>query len=392
MSALSVPEPELKAAEAEASHHPAAPDASAAAASAKHGLELPWVEKYRPRVLADVAGNSAVVDRLKAIEADGNVPHMMLSGLPGIGKTTSVLCLARSLLGAQYKNAVLELNASDERGIDVVRSKIKQFASKAVTLPPGQHKIVILDEADSMTAGAQQALRRTMELYSGSTRFCFACNQSNKIIDPIQSRCAILRFTKLSDENILERLLQICEAEDVSVLSSSASSPFFVFSWKIANSCHSVGAMDQVKYTHEGLGALLFTADGDMRQAVNSLQSTWAGFGFVTPENVFKVVDQPHPKVATEILHACIQGQLDLAVEILDEVWTEGYSALDIITTLFRVTKTLPNVPDQVKLDFVREIGLTHMRILEGVATRVQLGGLLARLTKYSLPPDAFRI
>ena len=169
--------------------------------------------------------------------------------MPGIGKTTSIHCLAHQMLGDAYKEGVLELNASDERyalpfismnthsqkkksGIDVVRGKIKAFAQKKVTLPPGRHKIVILDEADrygsdafknvpsqhlrfSMTPGAQQALRRTMEIFSNTTRFCLACNMSNKIIEPIQSRCAILRYAKLRDQEILKRLLEICEMEKV---------------------------------------------------------------------------------------------------------------------------------------------------------------------------------
>ena len=146
-------------------------------------------------------GNVDTIDRLKVIARDGNCPHIIISGLPGIGKTTSILALAHALLGDAYKEGVLELNASDERcvrlingpdarsGIDVVRNRIKDFAKKKVTLPSGRHKIVILDEADSMTPGAQQALRRTMEIYSNTTRFALACNQSNKIIEPIQSRC-----------------------------------------------------------------------------------------------------------------------------------------------------------------------------------------------------------
>ena len=208
-----------------------------ASSSKGSGYQLPWVEKYRPRRLADVVGNAATIERLRVIEENGNCPHLLVSGLPGIGKTTAVHCLASALLGDAYKEAVLELNASDDRGIDVVRNKIKAFAQKKVSLPAGRHKLIILDEADSMTPGAQQALRRTMEIYANTTRFCFACNQSNKIIEPLQSRCAILRFGRLADDELLQRLVEICRAE-------------------------------KVEYTDEGLAAVVFTAEGDMRQAV----------------------------------------------------------------------------------------------------------------------------
>ncbi|KAF4314039.1 Replication factor C subunit 4 [Botryosphaeria dothidea] len=325
------------------------------------GYELPWVEKYRPVFLDDIVGNTETIERLKIIAKDGNMPHVIISGMPGIGKTTSVLCLARQLLGDAYKEAVLELNASDERGIDVVRNRIKGFAQKKVTLPPGRQKIVILDEADSMTSGAQQALRRTMEIYSSTTRFAFACNQSNKIIEPLQSRCAILRYSRLTDAQLVKRLMQICEAE-------------------------------QVEYSEDGLAALVFSAEGDMRQAINNLQSTHAGFGFVNGDNVFKVVDSPHPIKVQAMIKACHEQKVDVALDTLRELWDLGYSCHDIISTMFKVTKTIPTLSEHAKLEFIKEIGFTHMRILEGVQTFLQLSGCVARLCKINMKPSLFAI
>ncbi|KAH9721787.1 Replication factor C subunit 2 [Citrus sinensis] len=187
----------------------------ASSSSSSSAYDIPWVEKYRPTKVCDIVGNLDAVARLGIIARDGNMPNLILAGPPGTGKTTSILALAHELLGPNYREAVMELNASDDRGIDVVRNKIKMFAQKKVTLPPGKHKVVVLDEADSMTAGAQQALRRTMEIYSNSTRFALACNISSKIIEPIQSRCAIVRFSRLSDEEILSRLMVVVQEEKV---------------------------------------------------------------------------------------------------------------------------------------------------------------------------------
>ncbi|KAI8903179.1 replication factor C subunit 4 [Gorgonomyces haynaldii] len=264
------------------------------------------------------------------------MPNLIITGPPGIGKTTSIMCLAHEMLGDQYKEAVLELNASDDR------NRIKMFAQKKVTLAPGQHKIIILDEADSMTSGAQQALRRTMEIYSSTTRFCLACNLSSKIIEPIQSRCAILRYTRLSDTELLKRL---------------------------------------VNYTPEGLEAIVFTAEGDMRQAVNNLQSTHAGFGTVTPLNVFKVCDQPHPAQIQQMIQFCVQGDPTSALTILETVYSSGFSAVDIVSTIFKVTKTF-EMPEIKKMDFIKEIGLSHMTMLEGCTSLLQLSGLTVRLCR----------
>lgn len=175
----------------------------------------------------------------------------------------------------------------------------------------------------SMTPGAQQALRRTMEIYANTTRFALACNQSNKIIEAIQSRCAILRYSRLTDQQLLTRLLQICEAENVS-------------------------------HTEDGLAALIFSSEGDMRQAINNLQSTVAGFGLVNGENVFKVCDQPHPIAVQTMLRNCNKGNVEEALETLRELWGKGYSAVDIIGTMFRVVKTLDSLSEYIKLEFIK--------------------------------------
>lgn len=269
-------------------------------------------------------------------------------GPPGVGKTTTILCLARILLGPHFKEGVLELNASSERGIDVVRNKIKMFAQQKVTLPRGRHKIVILDEADSMTEGAQQALRRTMEIYSNTTRFALACNTSEKIIEPIQSRCAMLRFSKLSDAQLLAKLIEVCQHENVA-------------------------------YVEDGLEAIVFTAQGDMRQALNNLQSTWNGYGHVNGENVFKVCDEPHPMLIQDMLQHCAQADVHKAYKIIAKLWRLGYAAEDIIGNIFRVCRQI-DINERLKLLFIREIGETHMKIVDGLNSLLQMTGLLARL------------
>jgi replication factor C subunit 2/4 len=311
--------------------------------------DIPWVEKYRPKNINQVIGNVEIIQRLGVIAKEGNMPNILLGGLPGTGKTSSILCVARALLADQYKDAVLELNASDERGIDVVRDDIKTFAKKKIMLPPGCHKIIILDEADHMTGSAQQALRRIMEVYSETTRFALACNSIDSIIEPIQSRCAVLRFRRLSNEQIKKRLCEVLTLENA-------------------------------QYDDAGLDAVIFTADGDMRQALNNSQSTVCGFGVLNADNVYRVCDMPQPHQIKVILEECIQGNNRAAQEALKKLIDSGFSSIDIVTTFFKVVKNYNELEETLQLGLVKIIGTSHIGILNGQDSYLQLSAMIARL------------
>lgn len=324
---------------------------------------MPWLEKYRPRTLKNVVGNTETLARLLSLAKHGNVPNMVIAGPPGTGKTTSIHCLAHDMLGDKlYSTAVLELNASDSRGIDVVRNKIKMFAQQKINLPPGKHKIIILDEADNMTKQAQQALRRTMEIYSGTTRFALACNISSRIIEPIQSRCVMLRYTRINNMEITKRLKYIMDTEEVT------------------------------NWTSDGLDAILFVSEGDMRNAINTLQSAYMGFGEVTQHAVNQICDQPSPKMTKQILDACKEGDIETACLRLDQVLADGYSALDFISTTFRVLKHYKNASEDLKLNWVKSVAFCHMRINEGLGSNVQLSALLAEMCLKSLGADTLML
>jgi replication factor C small subunit len=307
-----------------------------------------WTEKYRPKKLEDVIGQKHVTERLRAYAESRNMPHLLLTGPAGTGKTTCSLALARDLFGDQWKGNFIELNASDERGIDVVRGKIKEFARTA-PLGDADFKIIFMDEADALTSDAQAALRRTMEKYSRICRFILSCNYSSKIIDPIQSRCAVFRFRPLTGDDVREFLGKIIANEGVSI-------------------------------EEDALESLIHVARGDMRKAVNSLQVAASLGKPIDVDAVYQTTGMADPERVRSMLETALSGSFGRPRDMLDEIMiTYGLSGQDIIRQIHASFFEL-SISDSEKVRLMDKTGEVEFRIVEGSNERIQLEALLAYL------------
>ncbi|CAD7767977.1 Replication factor C small subunit [Candidatus Methanoperedenaceae archaeon GB50] len=308
--------------------------------------EVIWIEKYRPHRLEDVVGQDEVIRRLRSYVRSGNLPHLLFSGPPGVGKTASAVSVARELFGEEWHNNFIELNASDERGIDVVRHKIKDFARTA-PLGEADFKIIFLDEADALTHDAQSALRRTMERYTKSCRFILSCNYSSKIIEPIQSRCAIYRFKPVSDEAVEERIRYIASQEGLTV-------------------------------TEDGVDAIKYVAHGDMRRAINALQAAAMMSTRIDVDTIYQITATAHPERMVELIKVSLKGDFMAARSMLDDLLLEeGLSGEDVLAQLHRAVFEV-NIPEKSKLQLMEKIGEVDFRLTEGANERIQLESLLA--------------
>jgi len=310
-----------------------------------------WTEKYRPKDFSEIKGQKEIVKRIKAFVELQNIPHLLFAGPAGVGKTTLALVVAKKIFKEQWHQNFLELNASDERGIDIIRNKVKDFArTKAIGDAP--FKIIYLDECDALTREAQQALRRTMENYTQTCRFILSANYSSKIIDPIQSRCAMFRFKPLEKKEIIAIIEKIEKDE-------------------------------KIKVDEKAKEALYAISEGDVRKVENILQSSAAITTNITDEIIYSMASVARPKEVDEVLKLALQNKfIDARNKLMDIMLNYGLSGLDIIKQIQQEILNL-DINNESKMLLMEKCGEIEFRMTEGSDEFIQLEALLSQFVLY---------
>jgi len=305
-----------------------------------------WVEKYRPEKLSEIVGQDEVVSRLQSFVDKKSLPHLLFAGPAGTGKTSAALCIARELFGDGWRQNLLDLNASDERGIDTIRTRVKDYAR---TRPIGDvpYKLILLDESDALTHDAQHALRRTMEMYTHTARFILDCNYSSRIIEPIQSRCAVFRFRRLAEKDITTMLKRIARAEKLTL-------------------------------DEDGIKAIIYVSEGDMRRAINVLQAAAMLKRKVDEKVIYGVSSAARPEEVKGMLALALAGKFEEArSKLFGMLINQGLAGEDVLQQVHREVMGL-DLPEPVKVKLIDKVGEVDFRLTEGANERIQLEALLA--------------
>ena len=326
---------------------------------------LPWIEKYRPSTTENIKIVDNIKQQIMRMINTKTVPNIILEGPPGVGKTSTIRCIAKEIYKKYYKHMVMELNASDERGIKI-QEPIDNFRKMMVHIDPEdidiipKFKMVILDEADNMTEKAEHIIGDFIQHSVSDLKFAFTCNTKEKIMSSIQSGCHIIRYPPLTDSIVKRRLLEICSCEKIYKPNMKS---------------------EDKQDLHEGLIAITIICNGDLRMAINILQLTFDRFEKITSENVYKIQYKPHPEISKDIMMACISGDLSAATKLIVDLKMSGYSGTDIMTGL-RLALRLDickDIPENIKMEIWKKTCHASYNISKGLdSSTLQIVGCVA--------------
>ena len=318
-------------------------------------IKLPWIEKYRPKKYDEILLDPFIKHKIYNILQNKIIPNMIITGEPGTGKTSTILYIAKELYKTSYNNNVLELNASDDRGLSIINNTIYPFSKKKIDLNINfpNHKLVILDEADSITSKAQNLLSNIISETKFNTRIVFICNDCSQIIESIQSKCMIIKYPKINHNNLYKKIIDICISENI-------------------------------EYTTEGIETLLFVSDQDIRQAINNLECIYYSFNILNLDNVYALIDKPKPYYISEIISNCYNKDYIKIINIIKDLYNKGYTPNDILLTFMKYIFEYNNNLDEIsKLELYKIISHNYIRINNGVDSLLQLYGCVSKIYLY---------
>ena len=316
-------------------------------------IKIPWIEKYRPKTSEDILMEPFIKDKINNILLNSSIPNMIITGEPGTGKTSTILFLAQEIYKNCYNDNVLELNASDDRGLLIINNKIYPFCKKKILQSNIFHKLVILDEADSITSKAQNVLSNIISEFRSNTRFVFICNDCSQIIESIQSRCMIIKYPKINQQNLSKKIEFICKNENI-------------------------------KYTIDSINTLLFVSDYDIRQAINNLECIYYSLNELTTDNIYKIIDKPKLFYITNILNECYNKNFNNAISIISKLYNKGYTPNDILLTIMKYLMENNNdISNDNKIKIYEITSRSYITINDGTDTFLQLCGCISKIYQY---------